>query len=79
MSSNFDADNIIKQLNLNVEKADKPVQVNATYFVLNAKQSKLKVAFDKAVKKLKDNGTLDKLSKKWFNQNMFKYKITETE
>ncbi|KXT77752.1 transporter substrate-binding domain-containing protein [Streptococcus sp. DD13] len=77
MSSNFNAENIIKQLNLNVEKADQPVRVNATYFVLSKKQEAFKKAFDKAVKTLKENGTLADLSKKWFNQNMFEYKITQ--
>ncbi len=36
-----------------------------------------KDAFDKAIKKLKDDGTLSELSKKWFGEDMFQYEITE--
>ena len=67
----------IKQLNLDVVTADEPVQVNATYFIISKKEQKFKEAFDKAVNKLKAQGTLSKLSKKWFGEDMFKYKITE--
>ena len=77
MPSNFGADKIIKQLNLDVVTADEPVQVNATYFIISKKELKFKEAFDKAVNKLKAQGTLSKLSKKWFGEDMFKYKITE--
>lgn len=77
MPSNFGADKIIKQLNLDVVTADEPVQVNATYFIISKKEQKFKEAFDKAVNKLKVQGTLSKLSKKWFGEDMFKYKITE--
>ncbi|MGT2750976.1 transporter substrate-binding domain-containing protein [Streptococcus orisasini] len=77
MPSNFGADKIIKSLHLDINTAKKPVQVNATYFLISKKNIKFKKAFDKAAKKLRANGTLSKLSKKWFGEDMFKYKVTE--
>lgn len=77
MPSNFGADKIIKELKLDVVTADKPVQVNGTYFIISKDQAKFKKAFDEAIKKLKSDGTLSELSQKWFGEDMFKYEITE--
>ncbi|MCQ8267217.1 transporter substrate-binding domain-containing protein [Streptococcus suis] len=77
MPSNFGADNIIEQLGLDIVTADEPVQVNGTYFIISKDQKEFKDAFDKAIKKLKDDGTLSELSKKWFGEDMFQYEITE--
>ncbi|MDG4498653.1 transporter substrate-binding domain-containing protein [Streptococcus suis] len=77
MPSNFGADTIIEQLGLDIVTADEPVQVNGTYFIISKDQKEFKDAFDKAIKKLKDDGTLSELSKKWFGEDMFQYEITE--
>lgn len=77
MSSNFNADNIIEQLDLDIEKADEPVQVNATYFVLSKDQEDFKEAFDAAVAQLKADGTLEEINEEWFGENMFAYEVTE--
>lgn len=77
MPSNFGADTIIEQLGLDIVTGDEPVQVNGTYFIISKDQKEFKDAFDKAIKKLKDDGTLSELSKKWFGEEMFQYEITE--
>jgi L-cystine transport system substrate-binding protein len=77
MPSNFGADTIIEQLGLDIVTGDEPVQVNGTYFIISKDQKEFKDAFDKAIKKLKDDGTLSELSKKWFGEDMFQYEITE--
>ena len=77
MPSNFGANDIIEELDLNVNTADMPVQVNPTYFVLAKDQEDLKEKLDQAIAQLKEDGTLAELSEKWYGENMFDYEITE--
>lgn len=77
LPSNFGAEEIIKQLDLDIDTADEPVQVNGTYFIIAKSEEDFKVAFDKAVTKLKEDGRLVDLSEKWFGQDMFQYELTE--
>ena len=77
MPSNFGANDIIEELDLNVNTADRPVQVNPTYFVLAKDQEDLKEKLDQAIAQLKEDGTLAELSEKWYGENMFDYEITE--
>ncbi len=67
----------IKGLNLSVEAADDPIRVNGTYFLLGKDQKTFKKAVDQALKDLKENGKLAKISEKWYGENIFDYKITE--
>lgn len=39
------------------------------YYVLPKNEEELRTELDKALKELKDDGTLTKLSKKWFGQD----------
>lgn len=77
MPSNFGANDIIEELDLNVNTADRPVQVNPTYFVLAKDQEDLKEKLDQAIAQLKEDGTLAELSERWYGENMFDYEITE--
>lgn len=77
MPSNFGANDIIEELDLNVGTADEPVQVNPTYFVLAKDQEYLKEKLDAAIAPLKEDGTLAELSEKWYGENLFDYEITE--
>lgn len=77
MPSNFGANDIIEELDLNVGTADEPVQVNPTYFVLAKDQEDLKEKLDAAIAQLKEDGTLAELSEKWYSENLFDYEITE--
>lgn len=77
MPSNFGANDIIEELDLNVNTADRPVQVNPTYFVLAKDQEDLKEKLDQAIAQLKEDGTLAELSERWYGENMFDYEMTE--
>lgn len=44
-----------------------------TYPLINKKDDKLAKAYDKAIVKLTKNGTIDKLSEKYFGENVFDY------
>lgn len=60
-----------KDLNLDIKLTGTVTKV-PTYFVLNKKDTELKGKLDKALKELKDDGTLSKLSVKWFGTDVYK-------
>lgn len=74
--SNLGQADIIKQLGLKIHISE-PVKVIPTYFLLSKKNTALKKEVDKALKTLKEDGTLSKLSLKYYNEDVFQYKITE--
>lgn len=76
MPSNLGAEEIISELGLNVNTSDEPVQVNPTYFMLSKDQENLKVAMNDAITQLKEDGTLQELSEKWYGENIFDYEVT---
>jgi L-cystine transport system substrate-binding protein len=71
-SSNVDVKTIEKSLHIKIEQSQ-PVQVNPTYFLIAKGKTKLKDQISTALKKLKRSGELQTLSKKYFNENIFKY------
>ncbi|MDD9149890.1 transporter substrate-binding domain-containing protein [Sporolactobacillus sp. CQH2019] len=75
LPSNLGEAQIIKQLNLKIHTSA-PVKVIPTYFLLSKKNEKLKEAVDSALKQLKSDGTLSALSKKYYGEDVFQYKIT---
>ncbi len=60
-----------KSLNLDVKLTGTVTKV-PTYFVLNKKNTQLKTDIDKVLKELKADGTLAKLSVKWFGEDLYK-------
>ena len=64
----------VKQSLGNKFRETKPVQVNDQYFLVSKKQKTFLPKLDKALKMLKDNGTLKKLSKQYFGEDVFQYK-----
>jgi L-cystine transport system substrate-binding protein len=60
-----------KSLNLDVKLTGTVTKV-PTYFVLNKKNTELKADIDKTLKELKADGTLSKLSVKWFGEDAYK-------
>jgi len=60
-----------KDLNLDVKLAGSIGKI-PTYFVLNKKDTVLKTKIDKALKELKNDGTLSKLSVKWYGEDVYK-------
>jgi len=66
-------DEIKNKLNLNIKQTD-PVKINYTYFVLAKNQTDLGAKVNDALKQLKSNGTLSKLSVQYFGEDVLKYK-----
>jgi len=60
-----------KGLNLDIKLAGSIGKI-PTYFVFNKKDIVLKTKIDKALKELKQNGTLSKLSIKWYGEDVYK-------
>lgn len=49
-----------------------PVKVNATYVIVNKKEDKLAGEINEALKSLRDDGTLAKISTKWYKDDLLK-------
>lgn len=60
-----------KELNLDIKLTGTVTKV-PTYFVLNKKDTQLEKDIDKALKELKADGTLSKLSLKWYGEDVYK-------
>lgn len=71
-SSNLDLTAIEKNLGSSFRASD-PVQINPTYLLIAKSQTDFYNKVNAAVKKLKQDGTLVKLSQKYFGENIFDY------
>lgn len=49
-----------------------PIKVNATYVIVNKKEEKLAVEINEALKELRADGTLAKISTKWYKDDLLK-------
>lgn len=72
--SNLGQADIIKSLKLKNVSTSEPVRAYPTYFLFTKKNKKIAGEVDKALKELKKDGTLTRLSKKYFGEDVFKYK-----
>lgn len=72
--SNLGQASIIKDLKLDNVKTSSPVRAYPTYFLYTKKNKKVASQVDKTLKGLKKDGTLKKLSKTYFGENVFQYK-----
>lgn len=73
LPNNLGFNEIKKELGLKVKAVEEPVQVNPTYFVLGKDQTDLKEKIDAGLKELREDGTLSKLSVKWYGEDTLKY------
>lgn len=74
LPSNLGEQTVIDNLKLDI-KASEPVSINNTYVLIH-KSDENKALLDdvnRVLKELKDDGTLDKLSQKWFGEVVVKY------
>lgn len=74
LPSNLGQQTVIENQKLTI-KSSEPVSINKTYILIN-RSEKNKVLNDditKALTELKDDGTLDKLSQKWFGEDVSQY------
>src|SRR5699024_671455 len=74
LPSNYGEAKIIKKLGLKI-KATEPVQINKTYLLIHKsdENKELSEAVNKALKELKDDGTLSDLSNQYYGEDVFEY------
>ena len=74
LPSNLGEQTVIDNQKLAI-KASEPVVINNTYVLIHrsAENQALNDDVNKALKELKDDGTLDKLAQKWFGEEVTKY------
>ncbi|MTV81627.1 transporter substrate-binding domain-containing protein [Secundilactobacillus folii] len=75
--SNLGEQSIISGLKLSNVGTSKPVRAFPTYLLFTKSNKALSKRVDKALKELKKDGTLAKLSKKYFGENVFNYTVKE--
>jgi len=75
--NNLDVASIAKELQLDVTRADDPIEVRPTYVLFNKAETEVAGAVDQALIELKADGTLSKLSEQFFNEDVFTYTITK--
>lgn len=73
LPNNLGFDDIKKELALKVIAIEEPAKVSPTYFVFAKGQEELISEIDKATKELLEDGTLSKISKQWYGEDIFKY------
>jgi len=62
----------VKKLGLKVKTVGNPINEVPSYFVFRKDSADLKAKIDKAILSMKKDGTLGKISKKWFNEDFTK-------
>jgi len=74
LPSNLGEQTVIDNQKLNIQ-ASEPVSINNTYVLIHRSDENQPLADDvnKALKELKDDGTMDKLSQKWFGEDVVQY------
>jgi len=71
--SNLGEGDLIAQLGLNVVTAEKPIVINKTYLAVAKNNAALNDALNSALTKLRADGTLSKLSKQYFGEDVTVY------
>ena len=74
LPSNLGEQTVIDNQKLSI-KASEPVSINNTYVLIHRGDENQALSDDitKALKELREDGTLDKLSQKWFGEDVVKY------
>ncbi len=70
--NNVGIETIAAKDNFQIATLPEPVQVNKTVILVNKNEKQLCDEIDAALKKLKDDGTLSKISEKWYKADLFK-------
>ncbi|BCQ46710.1 hypothetical protein ERHA55_42370 [Erwinia rhapontici] len=74
LPSNLGEQTVIETQKLDI-KASEPVSINNTYVLIHRSEENQRLSddIDGVLKTLKADGTLDKLSQKWFGEDVVKY------
>ncbi|HWP52043.1 MAG TPA: transporter substrate-binding domain-containing protein, partial [Clostridia bacterium] len=73
LPNNLGFNEIKAQLNLKVKAVETPVKINGTYFALAKDQTDLAAKVNDALKTLREDGMLAKLSVKWYGVDTIQY------
>ena len=69
--NNLGVEDIAKAMNFEIAALDKPIKVNETVVIVNKNEQKLADEIEAALEKLSKDGTLQKISEKWYHRNLF--------
>lgn len=70
--NNLGVDDLAAQQGVELVALAEPVQVNATYVLVNKNEAKLGAEINEALKALRADGTLAKISTKWYKDDLLK-------
>lgn len=69
--NNLDVEDIAKAMNFEIVSLAKPIKVNETVVIVNKNEQKLADEIEAALEKLSKDGTLKKISEKWYHRDLF--------
>lgn len=69
--NNLGVEDIAKVMNFEIVSLEKPIKVNETVVIVNKNEQKLADEIEAALEKLSKDGTLKKISEKWYHRDLF--------
>lgn len=69
--NNLGVEDIAKAMNFEITALPQPIKVNETVVIVNKNELKLADEIEAALEKLSADGTLQKISEKWYHRNLF--------
>lgn len=69
--NNLDVEEIAQKLGFEVVALEQPIKVNETVIIINKKDQKFADEVEAALEKLSKDGTLKKISEKWYHKDLF--------
>lgn len=69
--NNLGVEDIAKAMNFEIVSLDKPIKVNETVVIVNKNEQKLADEIEAALEKLEKDGTMKKISEKWYHRDLF--------
>lgn len=69
--NNLGVEDIAKAMNFEIASLEKPIKVNETVVIVNKNEQKLADEIEAALEKLSKDGTLKKISEKWYHRDLF--------
>lgn len=69
--NNLGVEDIAKAMNFEIISLAKPIKVNETAVIVNKNEQKLADEIEAALEKLSKDGTLKKISEKWYHRDLF--------
>ena len=70
--NNLGVEELAAKQGIELAAIKEPIKVNATYVVINKKEEKLAGEINEALKELRADGTLAKISTKWYKEDLLK-------